>query len=139
MIVPLIAFLGMSFSSKAQEETNEEVAIDGYCPVAYKKMDKAVEGKSEYAATHDGETYYFVKDKARKMFEKKPGKFLPEYDGYCATAMAKGKKVEAKGELFSKYEGETYLFSNEKAKKMFDENPEKFVKKADKKFAALKN
>ena len=134
-IIAILISFGLQFTGQAQD--NEEAALDGYCPVAYKLMEKAVKGKPEYAVNHEGETYYLLKTKAQKAFEKNPKKFLPEYDGYCATAMAKGKKIESKGELFVIHNGKTYLFSSEKARKMFKKKPERFIERADEKFAEL--
>ena len=134
-VVLFLFICGLNLSALGQDK--EEAAIDGYCPVAYKKMGKAVKGKPDYAVTHEGETYYLLKAKAQKMFEKNPEKFLPKYDGYCATAIAKGKKVEAKGELFVIHNGQTYLFSSEKAMKMFKNKPNLFIEKADEEFAAM--
>ena len=125
----------LNFSSTAQE--SGDPAIDGYCPVAYKMMEKAVQGKPEYAVKHNGETYYLLKAKAKKAFKNKPAKFVPEYGGYCATAMAKGKKLDAKGKLFILHDGETYLFSSKKARRMFKKNPEKFINKADEQYAKM--
>lgn len=134
VVLTFLAF-AFNFSSMAQEK--EEVACDGYCPVAYKMMDKAVKGKAEYAVKHDGETYYLLKAKAQKAFKKNPEKFKPKYSGYCATGMAKGKKLESKGKLFVLHEGKTYLFSSKKARKMFKKNPEKYIEKADEQYAEM--
>ena len=36
------------------------LAIDGYDPVAYFKSNKAIEGKKEFAVSHQGAVYYFA-------------------------------------------------------------------------------
>ncbi len=139
LIILTIAF-GLAFSANAQssKEQKSKVALDGYCPVAYHVLDKAVKGKPEYSSSYEGKTYNFVNAKAKKMFDKDPAKFLPAYDSYCATGMSMGKKLKVNPKLFTEYKGKTYLFSSKKAKAMFDKNPEKYIKKADKEFQKLK-
>jgi len=135
----LVTAMGISISVNAQSKNNQkkEVALDGYCPVAYVAMKKAVKGKQEYSTNYKGKTYHFAAKKAVAMFEKDPSKFLPSYDGYCATAMSMGKEVKSDPKIFSLYKGHTYLFSTEKAKEMFDKDPEMYIKKGDKEFAQL--
>lgn len=127
----------LSVNAQTVKQNKDYLALDGYCPVAYHVLKKAVKGKAEFSTTYDENTYHFVNAKAKKMFDKDPGKFLPEYDGYCATAMSMGKKLKSNPKLFTLYKGHTYLFSSKKAKNMYDKNPGMFVKKADKEFAAL--
>ncbi len=145
----LLILVGLTFSLNAQTSNKQikmkssshlkkEAALDGYCPVAYHVLKKAVKGKPDLSSKYDGKTYHFVNAKAKKMFDKDPGKFLPKYGGYCATAMSMGKKLESNPKLFTEYKGETYLFSSKKAKEMFDKNPSMFVKKANEEYSKLK-
>lgn len=129
----------LTFSANAQTKRHHsaKIALDGYCPVAYQAMNKAVKGNPKFSSTYKGKTYHFAMEKAKVMFDKDPAKFLPAYDGYCATAMSMGKKLKSNPKLFSIYKGVNYLFSSKKAKMMFDKNPEMFIQKADKEFAAL--
>jgi len=134
-IFSLTILLLVSFTiySNAQSKTKEtsNIELHGYCPVAYAVMHKALEGKKEFSSVYKGKTYYLAMEKAKKMFDKNPGKYLPKYDGYCTTALAMGKKVESDPKVFSIYKGKTYLFSNKMAKETFDKDPEMIIKKAD--------
>jgi len=100
-------------------------------------MNKAVKGDVKFSSTYKGKTYYFAMADAKKMFDADPVKYLPKYDGYCATALAMGKKIESDPEIFSVYKGDTYLFSNKMAKEGFDKDPEMTIKSADKNLALL--
>lgn len=129
------AFLPNPQSAKAQTHA----ALGGYCPVAYAAMNKAVKGDSKYSSSYKGNTYYFSSADAKKMFDASPKKYLPKYNGYCATAMSMGQKTESNPELFTEYKGNTYLFSSQMAKDKFDANPEMIISGADKEFAKLKS
>ena len=84
-----------------------------------------------------GNLYYLANADAKKMFEAKPEKYHVAYDGYCATAMAMGRKLESDPTLFAVEGGVTYRFSSADAKKMFDEAPADYIKKADTQWASL--
>ena len=112
-------------------------ALGGYCPIAYIAMNKAVEGDPKISLDYAGQHYVFTNADAKKMFEADPPKYDVAYDGYCATAMSMGKKLESDPTLFTVDEGETYLFSSAEAKKMFDADPAGVVQKADAQWATL--
>ena len=140
----LIAFfltISMALSINAQDikSADSKVELDGYCPVAYLVMEKAVEGDAKYSSTYEGETYYLANADAKKMFDAEPEKYLPKYDGYCATAVAMDELMESDPQLFSVYDGATYLFSNQMAKESFDKDPQMTIKNANKNFESLVN
>jgi YHS domain-containing protein len=131
----------MVLSINAQDTKSVElkVQLDGYCPVAYIVMEESVMGDSKYSSTYEGETYYLANADAKKMFVAEPEKYLPKYDGYCATAVAMDKLMESDPQLFSVYNGATYLFSSQMAKESFDKDPQMTIKNANKNFASLIN
>jgi YHS domain-containing protein len=117
----LVALLGLYTVLIAQDSKRQQgfnvsskyVAIKGYDPVAYFTRGKAVEGKAAYAAMYDGITYYFSSPQNRAEFLMQPGKFEPQYGGWCAYAMgATGEKVEVDVETFKIISGKLYLFYN---------------------------
>ena len=71
-----------------------KVAIQGYDPVAYFTLSKAVLGSEALKLAHEGVTYHFSSAETLAAFQAAPAKYLPTYGGWCATAMAKGEKVE---------------------------------------------
>jgi len=109
----------------------EEPAIGGHCPVAYAKMGKAVKGDARWSSERDGQTFLFSAPQAKELFDRSPDQFRVAYHGYCATAVAMGKKVASDPEIFTVRDGVTYLFSSAKAKEMFDADPAAAITKAD--------
>lgn len=98
-----------------QEQFNVEdnLAIEGYDPVAYQTVHKALVGKDDLSYTHQGVRYHFVTLANRELFIKNPSKFEPAYGGWCAYAMgATGEKVSVDPETFKIIDGELYLFYN---------------------------
>lgn len=89
------------------------LAIDGYDPVAYFKLNRAEKGKKNIIAINEGATYYFSTPENRDEFKRNPSKYEPQYGGWCAYAMgAKGEKVSIDPETFKIVDGKLYLFYN---------------------------
>ena len=127
---------GASLAAK-DAKSSHVPALQGYCPVAYVAMNKAVKGLPKVASVHEGHRYLFLNADAKKMFDAEPAKYRVGYDGWCATAVSMGKKLKSDPTLFTVHGGRTYLFSSADAKKMFDAMPEGIVMKADEQWATL--
>jgi YHS domain-containing protein len=93
--------------------SKNNLAIEGYDPVAYFIDNKAIEGKKELAVSYEGLTYYFSSEKNKDLFKQSPSKYEPQYGGWCAYAMgATGEKVAVDPETFKVLNGKLYLFYN---------------------------
>ena len=102
-------------SSKRVQVSNTEdnVAIGGYDPVAYFRQGKAVEGRKEFAVNADGIIYYCSSAANRDVLSKNYAIYEPQYGGWCAYAMGKtGEKVEVDPETFKIVDGKLFLFYN---------------------------
>ncbi len=88
---------------------SDKLAIAGYDPVSYFKGSPA-EGSKDIALTIDGIVYRFASNDNRKAFAEEPGKYKPAYGGWCATAMAEGKKVEIDPKNYKITNGRLFLF-----------------------------
>jgi len=86
------------------------VALEGYCPVAYFAVNKAIRGKPEYASTFDSVTYCFVSADAKAAFDMEPAKYLPAYGGWCAFGMAVQDKFPVDPTSFKIVNGRLMLF-----------------------------
>ena len=69
------------------------VAIKGYDPVAYFRMQQALKGSEEYAHEWLGVTWHFANDAHRDAFAETPGKYAPQYGGHCADGVAYGQST----------------------------------------------
>jgi len=120
ILMILVAGLLMATFSQAQETLRKKhynlekgLAIEGYDPVAYFNLGKAIEGDKTISAMDQGATYYFSTVQNRDEFKKNPTKYEPQYGGWCAYAMgAKGEKVSVDPKTFKIVNGKLYLFYN---------------------------
>ena len=85
---------------------------EGYDVVSYFN-NKAEKGLKDFTVTHNGATFKFSSQENLEAFTSNPEKFVPEYGGYCAYAIAlKNKKVKIDPETFEIRDGKLYLFYN---------------------------
>lgn len=112
----IIAFLSLFTSaivaqSPKHYNLSKGLAIQGYDPVAYFSQNKPVKGTTVHTYTHFGAKYQFANAENKAAFIANPGKYEPQYGGWCAYAMgATGEKVEIDPEKFKITEGKLYLF-----------------------------
>lgn len=139
MFVAALLALTVGFASADKAAKPAHTALQGYCPVAYAAMGKAVKGDPKFSSVVEGHRFLFTNADAKKMFDADPSKYSVAYDGWCATAVSMGKKLKSDPKLFTVLGGRTYLFSNAEAKKAFDGMPDGVIMKADEQWAKLKD
>ncbi len=90
----------------------DKPAIKGHDPVAYfpEGGGKARKGSAKHAAVHRGVTYWFASDEHARRFKADPDRYEPTYGGWCAYAMAEGKKVDIDPKAFVIDAGRLHLF-----------------------------
>jgi YHS domain-containing protein len=114
----LLSFLAISILSFAQDSkvfaNADGIANGGYDVVNYFTSYTAQRGSKTHSTEYNGTTYYFANAENLKAFTANPGKYLPQYDGYCAFAVAKmNKKVPTDPRTFLINDGKLYLFYND--------------------------
>jgi len=87
----------------------DKLAIQGYDPCSYFTGSPSP-GSPKITMTVDGITYRFVNEDNKKSFATDPYKYAPAYGGWCATAMADGKKVEIDPKNYKITNGRLFLF-----------------------------
>ena len=128
-----IVFLVFSFllSSCQLFKDSNGPALDGYCPVCYFTKGEAVKGLEQYSSVYEGKTYYFDNEESLALFNKTPQNYLPAYNGYCAYAVSKGKKVDSNPKHFTVLDGKLYLNYNKNIKNKFDKASSSYIDAAD--------
>ena len=81
------------------------MAVSGYDLVSYFNNDSPQKGNKEHAVVYDSATYYFSTEENKSMFKSAPEKYLPQYGGWCAYAMALGKNVQINPQAYLVDEG----------------------------------
>lgn len=116
-------------SSGSTERTQPApLALEGYCPVSLKTMNKWVKGDPSIQSVFDGHTYYFANEQGKKMFVAGPAKYVPVLGGDCVISLVKmHKRVPGNIRHATLHDGRLFLFANEQAKKMFTADPKAYA------------
>lgn len=115
MSVVVLAIININ-SAIAQEvfKNKDNVANNGYDVVNYFTTNTAERGSMDFSTAHNGSTYYFANAENLNSFKENPSAYLPQFDGYCAFAVAKmNQKVSVDPETFRIDDGKLYLFYND--------------------------
>jgi YHS domain-containing protein len=107
------------------------VILKGYDPVAYFTQKKAVKGNPKFQTTYEGATYYFSSAADLATFKKSPGKYVPQYGGFCANGMVNKQTADIDPSVFFVLKGKLYVCASPEAEKEFKSNVQVNVQKAD--------
>lgn len=98
-------------SRKKHFNLTNGIALQGYDPICYFTLKKAVKGSREISTITNGISYYFTTIANKNLFLTSPSSYEPQYGGWCAYAMgATNEKVEVDPETFKIVNGKLYLF-----------------------------
>ncbi len=130
----LAALLPLPGAARAQAPTvNAEggVALAGHDPVAYFTATTATPGRADITAAHEGITYRFASAANRDAFLADPGRYLPQYGGWCAYGMARGYKAVVDPAAFTVAGGKLYLNYNAAIALQWQRNRAHEIRRAD--------
>ncbi len=109
-----VAFGFYGGSAAAQKEpsgASKRVALKGYDPMSYFTDGKPEKGSTEFTFAFDDTTYWFKSAEHKANFAADPERYAPQFDGYCAVQLSRGRKVEADPEAWAITNGKLYVFS----------------------------
>lgn len=114
------------------------LALHGYDPVAFFSAPAApTPGSAEYAAVHEGATYYFSSRKNLERFEADPTRFAPAFGGFCAYGVSVGKKFDGDPRYWTVSGGRLYLNLNREIAQKFQQDVPGAIAKAEKQWRTI--
>ena len=122
-----------SIAQAEQINTNgQNIALDGYDPVAYFTQSRPVVGASEFQSEWQDAIWQFASAEHQSMFEESPEKYAPRYGGFCAGAMSvKGYKAEIDPQYWMIVDGQLFLGGEQRAMDHFDTDASAKFNQAD--------
>lgn len=127
----IISAMAASPAALAVDEYNvpKGTTVDGH-GVAFRANDVValvtglgiVPGQAKYTHVHDGVAYYFSSEEAMKQFATAPERYMPQYGGYCAFGVAKGKKLDGSPRFADIVDGKLYVFLNADVFRAYEQN-----------------
>lgn len=113
------------------------IALGGYDTVAFFTDSKPVNGSPFIHASYQGATYLFSTEEHKKLFTENPGKYAPQYGGFCAFGVAIDKLFPVDISTWQIRNGKLYLNLNGDILKKFNGEFDANVAKADRNWPGL--
>lgn len=112
IIISILSALTITYAIGQKKNLDNGLAVSSYDLVSY--FESAPEkGSSKFSHEYKGAVYRFTSADNLTKFKANPEKYLPQYGGWCAYAMAKdGSYVNVDPETYEIRDGKLYLFYN---------------------------
>lgn len=107
------------------------VAVGGYDPVAYFTEGRPVRGATQFRIMHQGYEYRFASAEHLAAFRANPARYLPQYGGYCAWAVAQGYTAAGNPQNWRIVDGKLYLNYNDEIQSRWERDIPGFIRSAD--------
>ena len=112
------------------EGGDSNLMLRGNDPVAYFAAGRPLPGRSGIKPEHRGLPYRFASDENRRQFITNPERYVPQFGGFCAQAMAYAVPAPADAGTFKIIDGKLYLFDSARARLYFEMDQERNLKLA---------
>ena len=140
--VLLAALLAVVFVSTTSAKTilnvdKSGVGIKGYDPVAYFTYNQPIKGSAQFQSDSNGVTYHFASARSKAVFDANPGKYEPQFGGFCAWAVSQGYTAPIDPNAFQVVNGRLLLQYSLSVRKQFSQDTEGNLRKADANWPAI--
>ncbi|MBC8151587.1 MAG: YHS domain protein [Bacteroidetes bacterium] len=139
LLITSAAFAQQSPGRGAGVFAPEHQAIRGYDPVAYFTASKPVKGLKNLTYDWKDVTWSFASQANLDAFKANPGKYAPQYGGYCAYGLSEGHKAPTDPDAFTIVDDKLYLNYNPKVKTMWGKDRDSRIKKANENWPTVKD
>ncbi len=113
------------------------LAINGFDPVSYFTDSKPALGKKDYTYSWMDAKWQFASEEHLKMFKDNPEKYAPQFGGFCAYAVSKNTTAPGNPTAWQIKEGNLYLNVSGDVQKLFNEDVDGNIKKAEKNWQSM--
>jgi hypothetical protein len=139
-LAALVLIWAVAAAHAEQTPGSDDIALGGYDVVSYWAARGPVQGSTAITAVYAQRVYQFSNVTNRAQFLADPKRYLPRYDGWCATSLSMGRlsvpdytnfKIEDDSLLLFEHNG----FTN--GRTLWDTDPSGFRARADQHAAEL--
>ncbi len=133
LLIAVVSASTFAQTSKSAKHLNTEknIAIQGYDPVAYFESSKSIKGSDKITTTFQDAVYHFSTENNKTTFLKNPTQYLPQYGGYCAYGMSEGYEAPIQPNAFTIVDNKLYLNYNLETKEAWLKDQKNRIEKAN--------
>ena len=115
------------------------LGLHGVDAVALATLNAVAEGDAAHTVVHDGVAYYFTTAQSANLFKSAPEKYAPQYGGFCAFAVALGKKLDGDPHYADIVDGKLYLFVNAEIFEKYKKDSKRILAKAEATWSSIQH
>lgn len=112
-------------------EGAERLMLKGADVVAYFTQGKYQAGEARFRSQYEGVDFYFASAEHKALFDKEPGKYLPQFGGYCSNGIVYGIPWGGDADVWKISNGKLYIFGGQASKEAFELNEAANLKLAE--------
>lgn len=115
------------------------LGLHGVDAVALTTIHDVSEGSAKNTVVVNDVAYYFASEASAEQFEAHPDRYLPQYGGFCAYAVALGKKFDGDPRYADIVDGKLYLFVNEDIYAKYKQDARNILRNAEKTWPSIQH
>ena len=116
-----------------------KIALQGYDPVAFHTVGKAIKANPAVSTEYLGYKYLFSSEANKAAFKEEPEKYLPAYGGYCAYGVSLGVLFPVEIDTWEITDGRLVLQYSQDIKQKFGEDKDENIRKANDNWSKIEN
>jgi YHS domain-containing protein len=139
-LLAALAVVALPMTARAGSPVNADggLALKGYDPVSYFRGTGPQKGDPAIVSSHEGVSYRFASQGNKADFDKEPGRYLPQYGGFCAYAVSYGRKADIDPQAYAIHGGKLYVNYSLDVLETFEKRPLPFIRLADKNWPTVR-
>lgn len=115
------------------------LGLHGVDAVTLTSFNAVAEGDAAHSVVVDGVAYYFASADSAREFESAPDRYLPQFGGFCAYAVALGKKFDGDPRYADIVGGKLFLFVNAEIFEKYKKDSKRILAKAEKTWPSIQH
>ncbi len=94
--------------------------LAGHDVVAYFTQGRHAMGSAQHRSVHQGVTFQFASAQHKALFDADPGKYIPQFGGYCTNGIAYGIPWGGDADVWRLIDGKLYIFGGTASRDAFE-------------------
>ena len=123
---------GLSPVNAVADGEDKHLILFGHDVVSYFTVGRHQMGSPAHRSVHKGVTFRFASAENKRLFDASPGKYLPQYGGYCANGIVYGIPWGGDADTWRIIDGKLYIFGGAGSRDAFMVDPAKNLALAEK-------